>query len=42
LFFLDFFLHSFWLIEEEKRGKSIAPLESSFEDVDDEGTDNEG
>jgi hypothetical protein len=30
------------LIEEEKRGKSIAPPESSSEDEDDEGTDTEG
>jgi hypothetical protein len=30
------------LIEEEKQGKSIAPLESSFEDEDDEGTDTKG
>jgi hypothetical protein len=30
------------LIEEEKQGKSIAPLEYSFEDGDYEGTDNEG
>jgi hypothetical protein len=30
------------LIEEEKRGKNIALPESSSEDEDDEGIDNEG
>jgi hypothetical protein len=30
------------LIEEEKRGKSIAPQESSSEDEHDEGIDTEG
>jgi hypothetical protein len=30
------------LIEDEKQGKSIALPESSSEDEDDEGTDNEG
>jgi hypothetical protein len=42
LFFLDFFLCFLYLIEEEKRGKSIAPLESSSEDEDGEGTDTDG
>jgi hypothetical protein len=41
-FFLDFFLCSFYLIEEEKRGKSVTPPESSSEDEDDEGTDTDG
>jgi hypothetical protein len=43
-FFLRFLPLLFQLIEEEKRGKDIAPLESSFkdEDEDEEDTDTDG
>jgi hypothetical protein len=40
--FLDSFLCSFQLIEEERRGKGIEIPESSSEDEDDEGTENAG
>jgi hypothetical protein len=40
LIFIDFFIYSFQLIEEERRGKSIEVPESSSEDEDDEGTKN--
>jgi hypothetical protein len=40
LVFLDSFVCSFQLIEEEKQGKNIEVPESSFEDEDDEGIDN--
>jgi hypothetical protein len=44
VFFLRFLPLLFQLIEEEKRGKDIAPLESSFkdEDEDEEDTDTDG
>jgi hypothetical protein len=40
LSFIDFFIYSFQLIEEERRSKSIEVPESSSEDEDDEGTKN--
>jgi hypothetical protein len=40
LVFLDFLFCYFQLIEEERRGKSIEFLESSFEDDDVEDTSN--
>jgi hypothetical protein len=40
LVFLDSFVCSFQLIEEERRGKGIKAPESSSEDVDNEGTNN--
>jgi hypothetical protein len=40
LVFLDFFVCSFQLIAEERRGKTIEVPESSSEYEDDEGTDN--
>jgi hypothetical protein len=42
LVFLDFFLCSFQLIEEERREKSIELPESSSEDEDEEGAENAG
>jgi hypothetical protein len=39
LVFLDFFVCSFQLIEEESRGKGIVAPESSSEDEDNEDTD---
>jgi hypothetical protein len=42
LVFLDFFICSFQLFEEERRGKSIEFPESSSEDEDEEGADNAG
>jgi hypothetical protein len=40
LVFLDSFVYSFQLIEEERRGKSVEMPKSSSEDEDDEGIEN--